>query len=283
MDDSGSWVELLGVTMSGTLTPDRGFKYLDLTGWTGLTASRGQTDPIPGSHGRFRRAVEPLRESRSIGLLGEIRTASNVDLVEARGRLEEALSEGVGQMRVYSPASGIWERYVEIDDLRIDPDHGRAHTQFRVDLIAPDPRRYGPLQVVGPASLPKSEGGVRLPQRMPWNFGVTTGDSRLMIPNAGALPIQPRFRVRGGFAAVTLLDITTGRRLRLEWPAGEASEVVFDCRSRRVEMDGADVTRRMTRRQWFEIPKGETREFRFEAEGVTGDPQMWAEFKIGAW
>lgn len=282
MTDVIAWVEILGETLSGIEKPDSGLIWTDLEGWWGLPDARGDGDPIPGGHGRFRRR-KVLRDARIMTLRGHIYAKDNTELVEVRDRFEAALSDGVGLMRVATSASGVWERWVEIDTLTIDPDRGRHETAFTVDMIAPDPRRYGPLLRVGPAKLPTSHGGVRFPQKTPFNFGSVTSGGRLMIPNSGAIPVSPTLIVSGGFEAVVVSDITAGRRLRLEWPVSVGSEAIFDSRSRRVELNGSEITRWLTRREWFKIPAGMTHEFRFEVEGGSGDPRMWGEYREGAW
>lgn len=280
--DEGSWLSLCGITMSGTLTPDQGIKFLDLTGWWGMPAARGRADTIPGNHGQYRRA-EILREGSTMTILGEFRADTNAELKAARDRLTTALAAGQGPMVLSTPNDGIWERHVEIERFDPKPDHGRTVSTFTIDLVSPDPRRYGPLQKVGPVSLPTVEGGVRFPQRTPLNFGRVSEASRLVVPNAGAIDLHPRLLLSGGFSEVTVTDITDGRSLRLEWPVAEDEVLTFDQGPRRAELSGQELTRWMSRRQWFVVPPGETHEFRFEVAGAVGDPQMWAEYKIGAW
>jgi len=131
--------------------------------------------------------------------------------------------------------------------------------------------------------LPVHLGGVRLPQRMPWNFGSTSGGSRLVISNGGSIPLNPLITVTGGgFSQLTVVDITAGRQLILQLPGVTGSDVVLDSASHRVYVGGQEVTRLLSTRQWFEVPAGETHKFRFEAPGAVG-PQMTGSFRIGAW
>lgn len=275
------WVELLGVTLSGSGGPDSGFTWTDLEGWRGLTEARGDADNIPGGHGRFRRS-KIVRESRVITLKAAIIADDPAGLDAACMRLESALAVGAGVLRVATDA-GIWERWVEIDTLDIDPDRGRRWTRCTIDMIAPDPRRYGPAQEIGPVGLPVSVGGVRLPQRMPWNFGSVSEASRLVIQNSGSIPLAPEIEVSGGFSRVAVVDVTAGRRLTLDRLVHETGSVVFDSYARRALGSAGDVTRWMTRKQWFEIAPGAAHEFRFEAVSPIGGPQMRARFRIGAW
>ncbi|WP_198008402.1 phage distal tail protein [Leucobacter salsicius] len=282
MNEQPLWIELLGTTLSGAQTPDTGLIWTNLEGWTGLPEARGDTDPIPGAHGSFKRKTI-LRQSRIITITGHIYATNTTELHTIRDNLETALAAGAGTMRVSSRESGVWERYVEIDTLDVDPDRGRRWTKFVVDMVAPDPRRYGPLQRVGPVGMPVAAGGVRLPQRMPWNFGTVSEASRLIVPNAGAISMAPTLEVVGGFSQVTIYEIATGRRLRFEWAVDDGDVVVFDCGARRVTVGGADMTRWLRVREWFDIPAGQVGEFRFEVVGRVGDPLLSAFFRIGAW
>ncbi len=281
MSERTTWVELLGVTLSGAEEPDSGLIWSNLEGWWGLPDARGDGDPIPGGHGRFRRSAI-FRASRVITLTGHIYATDPLELVAVRDRLEAALAAGSGAMRVGTPA-GIWERWVEIDTLKIEPDRGRRWTQFTVDMIAPDPRRYGPWQTLGPVGLPVREGGLTFPRPFPWSFGAVAGGGALIVSNTGTISANPVFRVTGGgMSRLLVTDLTTGDRLLLDRPVPVGAEVRFDCAARRAWADGQEVTRWLLHRQWVEIPAGETHEFRFEASGGA-DPLLSADFRIGAW
>lgn len=283
MDEQAYWIELLGVTMAGSGEPDRGLIWTNLQGWRGLPDKRGETSVIPGGHGRFARS-SVLRESRVITVIGHVYAADNAELHAVADRLEAQLGAGgVGEMKVSTPGGGTWSREVEIDTLTIDPDRGRRWTKFTIDMLAPDPRRYGPRVAVGPVTLPQVSGGVRFPQRAPFNFGRVSEAGRLILPNSGALSMFPVVRVEGGFTEVTVRSVTTGRSVVLPWPVGVGEDVLFDMGKRRATAGGVDVTRWMTRRQWLEVPAGETHELRFEVLRPQGTPQMWAEYQIGAW
>ncbi|MFD5599174.1 hypothetical protein ACFWHR_03860 [Leucobacter sp. NPDC058333] len=282
MAEQIAWIELCGLTFGGADEADSGLVWENLEGWDGLTDARGGGDPIPGAHGRFARRNFIPRSERPITLSGFVLGEDYADMVATRDRLTAALAAGVGTMRVATSA-GIWERDVEIDSMTPLPDHGDRVVDFTIDMVAPDPRRYGPWLTVGPASLPQVSGGVRLPQRFPWNFGTVAAGGRLIVANPlEHIPMHPIIRVSGGFEAVSVRDITAGRRLSLDWQVAETDSVTLDSRVRRAEMSGSEVTRWMTSRQWFEIPPGETHEFRFDVEGRVGDPQMWADYRIGA-
>lgn len=268
--------------MAGVRKPDQGLYWTDLTGWTGLPDLRGESDNIPGGHGRFRRSTF-YRDSRIITLVGHILAADPNELVQVRDRLESALAVGHGVLKVVTTTTGEWYREVEIDKLTVDPDHGRRYVKFTVDMVAPDPLRYGKAQRVGPATAPSYSGGVRFPQSTPFNFGSVDSGSSLFIPNSGAVEIYPRIEIEGGFSVITVRNRTTGQVVSLDWPVPVGGLLVVDNEARRIYADGSDVTAQASARQWFEVPAGETHEITFDVVSPTGVPRMWSEFQIGAW
>lgn len=280
MVDDVAWVELCGLTFTGDGTPGE-FTVASLSGWWDLPKRRGGGSPIPGGHGVFR-STSIYREALPVTMTGLIVKGTEAEYLDAKARLSAAFADGFGTLRV-ATASGIWERDVEIDFLETSGDAGLTVGPYTVDLVAPDPRKYGPTQSTSPVGLPVHLGGVRLPQRMPWNFGSTSGGSRMVIPNAGKIPVHPVVTVTGGgFSQLSVVDITAARQLILQLPAVTSADVVLDSATHRVYVGGQEVTRLLTSRQWFEIPAGETHKFRFEAPGAVG-PMMTASFRIGAW
>lgn len=259
LDNRTAYIELFGITLSGVRKPDQGLYWTDLSGWWGLPDLRGKTDLIPGEHGRFHR-TQYLREGRVITLTGHILASSNRELQRVRERLETALSAGVGSMVVHTNTYGSWERVVEIDTLTIEPDHGKTHTKFTVDMLAPDPRRYSSVMEAKPS-----------------------GNS-LVVSNQGLIDMHPTLIVESGietFSGVDILEVETGRRLILPPSAGFKFELILDSRGRRATSRGDVVTRYLTSRQWFTVSPGDSRTYR--ATFSSGSPSWRAEFFQGAW
>lgn len=276
------YVQLGDLTCDGGYSGDAGWWYSDLIGWDSLAAARGSTDSLPGGHGSYRRSVV-LRDSLVITLKVMFIGETYTDALAGRDRLLALGGETPVVPLLVSDSAGIWAREVEVRSVTVSDIHQRRWFKAEIDMIAPDPRRYGPVQTVGPVGLPTVEGGVRFPQRTPLNFGRVSEASRLIVPNAGAIALHPRVMLSGGFSSVTVTDVTDGRSQQLAWPVGEGEVLTLDQGTRRAELSGQELTRWMSRRQWFTVPPGETHEFRFEVVGAVGDPQMWAEYKIGAW
>lgn len=282
-NESIAYIELFGVTLSGVKAPTDGLYWTELEGWWGLPDLKSNSDSIPGAHGSFRRHYS-YRESRSITLTGHILADSNAGLVAVRDRLERALSSSVdGVMRVVTTSYGAWSRTVEVDTLEIEPDHGRSYTKFTVDMVANDPIRYMDGVMIGPVGLPVKHGGLRLPKRFPWNFGDGRTLARLTVHNVGSAPLYPTVFVSGGFSTLVVRDLTGGSSLEYGAPVESGQQITLDSRNSQAVIGGRSVTRNMTRREWFEIPPGESHTFEFRVTGRVGDPMMSIWYEIGAW
>lgn len=278
-----AYIELLGLTLSGANAPTDGLYWTDLEGWWGLPDLKSDGDSIPGAHGKFPKATHE-RESRVITLTGHILVDTVGGLAATRTRLESYLAESAGDMTVVTSAYGSWTRYVEIDTVQIDPDHGRTWTKFTVDMEAPDPIRYLAPTVIGPIGLPVHEGGLILPQAFPWDFGTSTRPVATVL-NTGSIPILPIVTMRSsepnGVASADAITIFGGSR-RLEF--GQFSGVlVFDALERRAWLNGTDVTIQMIRRDWPSVAKGESADFYFEATNPSPDLTLSVEYQIGEW
>lgn len=278
-------IELLGITLSGADKPTDGLYWTELEGWWGLPDLKSDSDSTPGAHGKFRR--DPLslhRDSRIITLIGHILVDTVGGLAATRTRLESVLSGSAGDMTVVTSAYGSWTRYVEIDTLQIDPDHGRTWVKFTVDMEAPDPIRYLAPTVVGPVGLPVHEGGLILPKAFPWNFGTSTRPV-VAILNTGSVPVLPIVTMRSsepnGVASADAIIIYGGAR-RLEFGAFDGV-LVFDALERRAWLNGTDVTLQIIRRDWPSVADGESADFYFEATNPSLDLALSVEYQIGEW
>lgn len=264
------FVEYAGVRFEGSSFAE--LTYSNLAGWDGIPEDRGGGDSIPGGHGVYARA-EVLRESRAIVLTANLIADSSERFFELK-RMLEALPS-VGELRV-DQGDGVWSRQVEIQHMPIPDFHTRTITEFTIDMIAPDPVRYSDALTLGPVGLPVRSGGLVLPSAFPWNFGTSIRPT-LEVVNFGSLPAYPIVRVTGSGDSLSVM----GGPRRVEFGAW-AGEFVIDNRQRRAFLNGADVTRQLTRRDWQQVPPGQTYSFSFDAPG-SSDAQMTVDYRIGVW
>lgn len=253
---------------------DRGYFYKILAGWNDLADVRGKRDAVPGAHGLYP-AVESWRTGASITINGSIMGTSRADAEYLRDQLITGLSSA-SVMRV-EDSTGAWSRDIEVDNVSIkDPGGWSPIIHFVVDVLAADPSRYRDPVSLGPVGLPVRSGGLVLPSAFPWNFGTSIRPT-LEIVNTGSLPAYPIVRVSGSGSSLSVM----GGPRRVEFGAW-AGEFVIDNRQRRAFLNGADVTRQLTRRDWQQVPVGQTYSFSFDAPG-SSDAQMTVDYRIGVW
>ena len=264
-------VTISGLTFQGDSYSE--LTYSQLAGWDGVTDARGKGDSIPDRHGQYG-GTDVLRESRAISLKGAIIADSAERFFELKRMVENMPS--IGEMRV-DQGDGTWSRTIEVESITIPDFHLRTNATFTIDMVAPDPVRYRDVTVLGPVGLPVLEGGLFLPESMPWDLG-TDVRSVLTVVNEGTVPVYPVVRLSGSASSVTVL----GGPRRVAYGAF-VGDLVFDAADRRAFLNGSDVTRQMTRRDWPVVPAGVTHEFTFEAVSPSPDFRMSVEYRIGAW
>lgn len=267
---NGNSLSLCGLPI-GLRWPIGGLIAEQIKDWDGVTGLRGSSDPIPGSTGSYPREGE-VRESRIISIKGTVVADDIEQYHRARSALEAIPM--VGEMR-FDSGDGVWVRRVEVKAINVDDHRGSSVTGFTVDLEAHDPNRYRDATRLGPYGLPVRSGGLRLPRRFPWNFGVSTAQVA-QVENTGTIPTYPKITVSGKSAGVT---VRVGPR-RLSFGAFQG-DLVFDCRDRRAFLDGVDVTRRMVRREWAAVPAGAVWDVSHEHTSPAADTSMSVEFQIG--
>jgi hypothetical protein len=132
---------------------------------------------------------------------------------------------------------------------------GVGHFGWAVEWWCPDPVRYGPgrVRVDAPGGRP---GRARVPPRSPLDFGPLATLGRLTLTNPGSAPSYPRFTVTGPLVGgFELVEVNSGRRLRLERDVPDGSTVVIDAKAGSVSYDGqGGYEGYLTARQWWPIP-----------------------------
>lgn len=247
--------------------------YSELKDWDGVTDSRGRREPVPGQHGDYA-ATEIVRDSRAISFEGGIVADTVERFFELKRRIESISS--VCEMRV-DQGDGFWARSVEIDRIDVPDFHLRTFTPFTIDLVAPDPVRYRMLETAGPVGVPSREGGLILPKAFPWDFGFAVQEYA-RVENVGSVPVYPVVVVQGSASSITVF----GGPRRLGFGAFDGT-LRFDSADRRGFLNGVEVTRRMTRRDWPMIPAGVSHDFYFSAVDPSPDLSLFVEYRIGAW
>lgn len=129
-------------------SPSRG-RYIvtDVEGWYSLPDSKTDFDDRPYGHGSFAPGKD-WRSSIPVTIKGWYNGTSRAECLQAKSVLNAVGGRGSLVPVTILDELGQTSRSVSVRNVDIDDDHGRTWFPYAMDLLAPDPRRYGPPQQV---------------------------------------------------------------------------------------------------------------------------------------
>lgn len=257
-------VVLGGFALTGT--DDAGVQWMvtDLTGWRGSPATTVQVTQRPADHGGWPTAT-PKLTPRQMEITVGVFAPGGAEMTAAYERLVTAVSTGPVLLEVTE--DGTTRQAVAYRNGDVLPTgDGGAWSTYSVPLIAPDPRRYGPLSQVA-LYLPASSGGLSWPVSWPvsWPATVVTGDAAL--PGGGTVDSPLTVTVYGPtsggtpltspLVAVTLPDGTVQTLLYTD-SVGVNDFLAIDCEAKSVLYNGTSTRRGLLQviGGWPSIPPG---------------------------
>lgn len=276
MNEQDVVVNFCGFEFDGASTS--GYGISRLRGWWDAAPARGgDVSDRPNEDGQFDED-RFYRGARVVSLEGSWRGDSILAAYQAREDLSALQADGIpAQFAVTDPLGLKWvtgrlATAPEVDDVIVGP-----YFKFAFDVVARDPRKYGP-EVVDSTGLPTSGSGLVYPVTYPIDWGTPGDDGRATVENAGRFTSWPVLEVTGGLSSgVELVEISTGSILRLDRVVPEGSTVVFDARRGRAYLDvpSNDVTGFLSRREWWPVPAAQSRTVQINALGVpSGTPTL---------
>lgn len=249
-----------------------------LSSWMKLPGVRANFHNRANGHGTFRPDRLYL-ESAKLDLPGQYFGIDAVDSELARRRLTGMFSEGRSVTMEVTTDLGIERREVYLLDGTPEWTPYN-HFEFDLALEAPDPRRYGPA-VNDMTSLPSPSSGLTWPlgsspSGLYFDWGTPGTLGQIAYTNLGNAESYPTLFVTGGLeVGFRVTELETGRELAIVGGVSEAQTVELNSRTRRAKIGASDVTGRMTSREWFTLPPGETRRYQFATLGGTsGTPSL---------
>lgn len=273
-------VMFAGLTFDGASAAP-GFGLARLVGWYDAAPVRSETRVRPASDGFF--GVDRVyRNGRVITVSGRWVGESVAEAYAAREALAAVQPGGIPSLFSVTDPLGVRSCIVRLASApTVDDGIYLPHFGYSFDVIADDPRKYGP-ELAPTTGLPVAGTGAPWPSvwtpGYDWGSGGSPG--RVDAFNAGTATTYPILEVTGGLSeGVELVEIITGSYLRLERPIPTTSVVVFDTRTGAAYVDvvSNDVTGLLVRRDWegFAIPGGSTRTIQFNGLGTaSGTPQL---------
>lgn len=265
-------------------TPDvTGFVYDNITldRWYALPSAEPKKSKRPNAHGLYNLGKTYVAEHLPI-VTGRYYGNSTAEALVARDRLNALYASGSPITMIVTDELGEQTRKTWVLEVSTRFLYDFAYFPLDIAMIAPDPRRYGPVQQASDGMPTPGSGLV-------WNLG-TSGSGlyfdwgtpgvvgQVSMTNTGNESTAPRFWVGGNGAfdvGFRITEIETGRELTLTRSTSSGDYVVLDSRTQRatIASGGGDVTAFLTSRQWFEIPARRTRRYQITPlGGYTGSP-----------
>jgi hypothetical protein len=251
-----------------------------LRSWYKLPEIEVKLNKRPNAHGTYSPDQLFAGEARP-EIMGKYFGETIEDAHAARLRLLALFSDGRPVLMTVTDPTGATSRQCFVID--VDPEWmPDAHFTFTIALRAPDPRRYADA-IISLGGLPTPSSGLTWPLGTApsgrfWDWGTPGKDGRLAFTNTGTTTTYPRFEVSGGgglSAGARIVEIETGRALVYARAIPSGGILEINNRTRRAVLNSGDVTANLTRREWFEVPAGQTRTYQFDTlGGVAGTPTL---------
>lgn len=152
-------------------------------------------------------------------------------------------------------------RYVLVkrEDAVLVKRHSPTVALASVQLLAPDPRRFGQTLTVSTA-LPASSGGLTIPFTIPFSIDATTVSGQVSLTNPGNVAGPVRLRIDGPVTGPVVTHVSSGRALvfasSLVLGAGQWVEVDMEART---VLENGQASRNgwVTSRGWSQFEPGD--------------------------
>lgn len=207
----------------------------------------------PNQWGDFK---EPgLFGSRHLTISGTAVAQNTAELMGMRDEFMGLLNQG--EYREILVQNSVGNRYITVG-LEGSPswvqklDHVAL---WKLELYAPDPRMYGPVQGFQITDTTIT-GGIDYPMDYPLDYGGSTKIQAIAMSNSGNTDAWPVFTVVGDFFSGFHITNNAGSIITYEGVVTMTDPVVIDTASGSAVQGGVDKSSSLSRRDWFSIPPG---------------------------
>lgn len=260
-------------------TPEYRMDSTGIEGWfDGAPMRRGQ-EVRPTQWGDFK--TEGFLGSRLITITGTAIANSNVELQAMRSEFTNILHEGdYGVIEVWTSSLGSQYAEVGLDTrpqwiMRTD-----TFASFKVDLLAPDPRKYS----LGRSyTIPAKAfvGGLQYDLQYPIQYGSGEPHEMQILTNFGNVDTWPKIIVTGNMPSGFILSNGSGKRITYDAPVTMKSPVTLNFEEGTAIQNKVSKTSNLSRRDWFGISPGSAILPTLEA---VNQGQGWMEIQVrDAW
>jgi len=243
-----------------------------LDGWYSPAGTRREGTARLWAHGTF--SERGWRDQRVVTLGGHIFTATRSEAAAMTDNLAAALADGTaGKFIVNDSDLGYREAEVFITGTPSVNWNGGVDIFFMIDMVAPDPRKYGDLLTIT-AGAAAPGGGMVFDLFTPdgvLDFGGAGEPGTVTLDNSGTADTAPIFTVTGYAPGFTITNTATGERLIYSETIASGQSITLNAADGSVLLDGyADRSAYLIRREWTTIaPRGRAT-YLFESPGNSG-------------
>jgi hypothetical protein len=275
----GRAITLAGLDFTSTALNVR-WSGLRLDGWDGSPQSTMALTQKPRDHGAW--ASEAFLTPRIVTLSGWVQGASPADITAAIDILNAAVDITAATLTVVD--DGVAARSSSVarqGDVIFTSQSTNLVKQFSVQMVAKDPRKYGPTVTVGPVAPPSSSGGLTFAATFPLVFAATVTPGTIAFPNPGNVAAPCIIRIDGPTIGAAVTHSSTGAQMvfaeTLTINTGEYLIVDMAARTARL-MGQASRIGFVTSRGWFNLDPG-ANDIAYNGTGgtlsVTGPQGAW--------
>lgn len=251
------------------------FKLTDLTNWYSSSGVRTEVSNIPLGDGGFN-PTRGFRSVKTLSLEGVCYGGEEGDAISLAWQRIAALSpRGTSMTLTVEDASGLKTMRVWLNDGPQVLPFGPNRARFQINLVAPDPRKYGEVveSDTGPGGA-VGTGGLSFPlggnSGDPFlDFGTYSSAGQFWLENIGTAETWPTFRVRGAIASPGFQIVSDTDTIRYNAALSAGAEVILSpYAGGRAVQGGVDVTQNLVQADWPSIQPGFARQYTFTALGV---------------
>jgi hypothetical protein len=227
-----------------------------ITGWDDGTAVRRDASVRPVSNGDF--SERATMGARTITLSGVAIAENPLELQKLRDQLIGVLADGYYSEMEVSTGGGVRYALVGLEGTPSWTQQLDTVAAWRLELYAPDPRIYGPLQSMTVGQSKDFGGGQKYILTYPLQYGSAfTQTIRATLSNNGNVEAYPTFIITGEYPTGFRVYDNADHEVIYNGQVSMAAPVEIDMGRGTAIQNGVDKTVLVSKRQWFSISPGE--------------------------
>lgn len=265
-------VALAGAPVVGQVAAGGQLVHLGrLEGWWDAPGTSGTSTQKVADHGVF--LGPAFYSGRVMALEARIDGFSPADSMSIANQLLTALPvNDLAALAVTDEAGTLYTSVRQEGDPLLSRQGNRVVVSL--SMIAPDPRRYGPVQTAS-TGLPVATGGFALPAVLPIVIGGSVISGAVVAVNSGDIESYPVFTISGPCPSFTISD-DAGRVLSYTDTVLAGRSLVIDTGARTAMLDGTAV--RVVTGTWPTLKPG-TNQYRFNASSYDAGALMTVSYR----